>query len=117
MAKTGDNPLVPEEPLGELGGAGWTTEQPRPPQPTWQQWSESERDRRTAEREARLDSHAAEHNTRVFWLVVGLVAAVLAVIIFSMSQRNDPERMAAYVAPLSALAGVVFGYFFGERAR
>lgn len=98
MAKEPNGLGGDEVPLGDLTpDASWHGGPHTPPAPTFVQWA------------------AHKNDERVFWFMVALACAVFLVIVFGMSQRNSPERMAAYIAPLSALAGVVFGYFFGER--
>jgi hypothetical protein len=85
----------------------------------WEAEVQAERAKREAERaewEAEVQAETTADKFRSIVLVF-VILAVVATPIFAMARKVDPTSFLQYVAPITAIAGTVLGYWFGNQDR
>jgi hypothetical protein len=62
-------------------------------------------------------AHPVTGQTLRAWLTMGLTVAVITVVLMGMVMRLPPGDFAQYVSPLTGLAGLALGYWFGTEKK
>jgi hypothetical protein len=60
-------------------------------------------------------AHPVTGQTLRAWLTIGLTVAVITVVLTAVIMRLPPGDFAQYVSPLTGLAGLALGYWFGTE--
>jgi hypothetical protein len=50
------------------------------------------------------------------WVLLAVVAAVVATPIYAMTVNIDPQSFGQYISPITGIAGTIIGYWFGQRS-
>jgi hypothetical protein len=62
-------------------------------------------------------THPVTGQTLRAWLTICLTVAVIVVVLTAMIMRLPPGDFAQYVSPITALAGLALGYWFGTEKK
>jgi hypothetical protein len=91
----------------------WELEQ-RIRERNWQQRAEA--DDRAARRDLDLQvaKHRASGDSTRAWVLVAVVAALVAYPLVAMLAGSSAEDFGQYIAPITGIAGTVLGYWFGQ---
>jgi hypothetical protein len=50
------------------------------------------------------------------YVLLAVVAAVVATPIYAMTVNIDPQSFGQYISPITGIAGTIIGYWFGQRS-
>jgi hypothetical protein len=67
----------------------------------------------TAGAESAVSAEARRAITVRGYVLLGVVAAVVAMPLLAMIFKMDPQAFGSYIAPITGIAGTVVGYWFG----
>jgi hypothetical protein len=132
MAEAADDWESPPADLDEAGRAKWRAEQEERREAKWRKRRE-EADARQKQAESEFKAALDEKIKKAYeqgsanavsrealraisvrsYVLLGVVAAVVAMPLIGMLLHLDPQAFGAYIAPVTGITGTIVGYWFG----